>query len=486
MTVTIDDKAPIKSLRTTPDDKEVSIAEALVLLNANEDKIEVDVRKLPNLQNGSDKENALWFGAVMKGVTHLMHGKTFTERLHDEESHWTNRPTYDDKPITVSRLRAKDSAGITSGEAAVMKVKARMGLGSIVPVPLWHTGGYVTLKAPSNASVLELNRRIGQEKITLGRITNGMVFSNTGIYIQSYLVNFILAHVYDTSFGTKNVEELKAIILSTDLPSLIWGMVCAMYPDGYELREPCVAQITKCKHISEGTVNIARLRVVDTSRLSDEQLKHMSRRSATFTADEIEKYQSGFSYNTKTVEIAGADGISMSLSVPTIAEYEQVGFDWVDSTVNMVDQAFRVPLKGDARNEYITDQGRLATLRQFSHWIKELNLGTEEEPDMITDRSTIDSILAEFSADDNMRISIMNNIGEHIENSTIAIIGYPNIDCPSCGLRYGDSIEESEEEGVADKVVRGEKVPEFIPLDMTTTFFTLCEQRIQSTVARPL
>jgi len=486
MSLTIDSKAPIKSLRTEKSDKEVSIAEALVLLGANEETIEADVRKLPNLQTGAPAESALWLATIAQGVEHLMSGKLFQGRLADDESEWTNRPTFEDKPITVSRLKPKDSGGITSGEAAVMKVKARMGLGSIVPVPLWHTGGYVTIKAPSNAAILELNRRIGQEKITLGRITNGMAFSNTSIYIQSYLVNFILAHIYDTSFGTKNAEELKKIILCTDLPSLIWGMVCTMYPDGYELREPCVAQITKCNHISEGTVNIARLRVVDTSKLSEEQMKHMSKRNATHSAEDLEKYQAGFSFNTKSVTIDGAEGMKMSLAVPSIAEYEQVGFNWVDSTVNMVDQAFRVPLKGGERDQYITDQGRLATLRQFAHWISALDIGTDEEPELISDRDTIDSILSDFSADEIIRTSIMNNIGEYIESSTIAIIGYPNTDCPSCGLRYGDSIKESEEKGVPGEIVRGDKVPEFIPLDMTTTFFTLCGQRIQSTVDRPL
>lgn len=484
MSVNIDPKAEIKSLRDKPSEKPVTIEEALVLLNANATTIDKDVRKLPNIQQAGPNA-LLWMEAVSQGVDHLMSGQTFRKRLEDDSSEWTNRPTHDDKPITASRLRAKDSSGIVSGEAAVMKVKARLGLGSIVPIPLWHTGGWVTLKAPSNAAILELNRRIAQEKITLGRVTNGMIFSNSSVYIQSYLVNFILAHVYDTTFGTKDTEELKRIILSTDLPSLVWGIVCTMYPDGYELREPCVAQITKCNHISEGTVNIARLRVVDTSKLSEEQMKHMSKRNATHTAEDITKYQEGFAFNTRTTEILGGDGIKMTLAVPNVYDFEQVGFNWVDTTVNMVDKAFRIPLKGGERDQYITDQGRLATLRQYSHWIKSIDLGDEEGPDVIDDRDTIDSICSDFSAEDTIRTSIMNSIGEYIEECTIAVIGYPNTDCPSCGLRYGDSIKEGKGDN-PDEVIRGEHVPEFIPLDMTTTFFTLCEQRIQSTVSRPL
>lgn len=486
MSVKIDPKAPVKELRPLGEKSPSTIEEALVLLNSTPKDFEKDLAKLPNMQVGGEGADE-WVASVRKGFEHLLNGDVFRGRLADENSDWTNRPTFEDRPITASRLKQGNSTGIVSGEAAVMKVKARLGLGSIMPIPLWHTGGWITLKAPSNASLFELNRRIAQEKITLGRLTNGMVFSNTGIYIQSYLINFILAHVYDTTLGTKDPEELKKIILSTDLPSLVWGMVCTMYPEGYELREPCVAQVTKCNHISSGKVNIARLRVVDTSKLNEAQLKHMSRRNGTHSETELTAYQDAFTFHGKTFEIPGTDGMGIELSVPTLAEFEQVGFNWVDTVVNMVDAAFRVPLKGDARDTYITEQGRLAALRQYSHWITRIDMDiNSEDDDEIVDRETIDAICSDFSADNGIRTAVLNGVGNFIEESTIAIIGYPNTECPSCGLQYGDHVKESKEEGGEDLVIRGEDIPEFIPLDLTTTFFTLCEQRIQPAVLKPL
>ncbi len=484
MAVNIDSNSPIKTLHPKPEGAATKNVEALSLLNVSAVDFQKDIQKLPNIQSGNSN-SAIWLQAISDGIEHIANGDIFRRRLGDPEADWSNRPVYDGKPITPNRLRHGDSSGVTSGEAAVLKVKARLGLGSIVPIPLWHTGGWITIKAPSNAAILELNRRIAAEKITLGRITNGMVFSNTTIYIQSYLMNFVLAHVYDTTFGTKDPEELKKIILTTDLPSMVWGMVCAMYPDGYDLREPCVAQITKCNHVSEGRVNIARLRVIDTSKLSEKQMKHMSKRNGAHTADELKAYQEEFDFQTRNVHIKGAEGFTMDMSVPSIAEYEQVGFNWVDSTVNMVDKAFRIPLKGSERDQYITDQGRLATLRQYSHWIGKLYITDGDEQDIIEDRDTIDTVCSEFSTDDTIRTSIMNSIGEYIEDTTIAIIGYPNTECPACGLRYGDSVKEGKD-GEPDEIVRSEAVPEFIPLDMTTTFFTLCGQRIQATVTRPL
>lgn len=488
MSITIDPDAQPKSIVVNPKGQPIKLNSALALLNSSATDFQSDVGKLPNIQHSDQKSGQEWLTAVVKGLEHLVDGDVFRNRLAEEDSTWTNRPTHDGKPLTLSRLKQKDSSGIVSGEAAVLKVKARLGLGSIVPVPLWHTGGWITLKAPTNAAIFELNRRIAQEKITLGRITNGMIFSNSGVYIQSYLVNFIMAHVYDSTFGTKDSEELKQIILSTDLPSLVWGIVCSMYPDGYDLIEPCVAQITKCNHVTKGKVNIARLRVVDTSKLSESQMKHMSRRTGTHTEAELTKYQEEFKFSSKIVPIDGTgdEPFTMEMRVPTIAQFEQVGFNWVDSLVNMVDSAFRVPLKGGERDQYITEQGRLANLRQYSHWIKEVTMGTGDDSDVINDQDTIDSICSDFSADETIRVSILNSIGSYIEECTIAIIGYPNTECPSCNLRYGDSIKEGVKPEDIDTIVRGENVPEFIPLDLTTTFFTLCGQRINPAINKSL
>ena len=225
MAVNIDSNSPIKTLHPKPEGAATKNVEALSLLNVSAVDFQKDIQKLPNIQSGNSN-SAIWLQAISDGIEHIANGDIFRRRLGDPEADWSNRPVYDGKPITPNRLRHGDSSGVTSGEAAVLKVKARLGLGSIVPIPLWHTGGWITIKAPSNAAILELNRRIAAEKITLGRITNGMVFSNTTIYIQSYLMNFVLAHVYDTTFGTKDPEELKKIILTTDLPSMVWGMVC--------------------------------------------------------------------------------------------------------------------------------------------------------------------------------------------------------------------------------------------------------------------
>lgn len=480
MTLEVDPKAQVKKY-LGENDKPANLEQAIALINATPGDMKEEMEKLPNLNHGNMEE----FGkSIVKALSHGIEGDLFRKLLL--EGDWTNRPTggENNTPIVPSKLRANDSAN-RSGEAAVLKVKALMGLGTIINVPLWHTGGWVSIKAPTNTAILELNRRIGEEKIHLGRLTNGMLFSNTSVYIQSYLINFVLAHIYDTNLPSRNSEELKKLILSTDLPSLVWGILCAMYPDGYHFREPCVANIGQCNHEAEGIISIPRMRVVDLSRLSDSQRDHMSQRNKKLTTADLEAYQSEFDYDAIEFTLSEGKGMKGTLQVPTLAEYEQSGFSWVDGIVEMADNAFAVPLQGSNRNAYITEQGRITTARQYSHWVKSITVPSEDGDLVYNDRATVDALCAELSNDDEFRANFLDGVGEHIERTSVVVIGYPNTACPKCGLRLGDTVEKGKD-GEPDKIIHGEDVAAYIPIDITTTFFTLTGQRLKKTLETSL
>lgn len=489
MTINVDDKAPIVEGRKTLDgDASITLEQAIPLIASTPENFEEEVKKLPNVTT-NDASAIRWLHYATQGIDHLLKGAVFQAALSNPDSDWTNRPTHEDKPITLQKLGRSTGTGNVSGENAVLKVKSLLGLGTIMHVPLWHTGCWISLKAPSNSSILELNRRIAEEKVTLGRQTSGMVFSNTSVYIQSYLVNFILAHIYDTSLETRDPAELKRIILVNDLPSMVWGILGTMYPDGYDLREPCVAALTDCTHVSEGKVNIGRMRIVDRSRLHEDQLKFMSNRNRKRTVAELEGYQELHTHTSRT-ETIDDDALPTTLSVdikcPTIDEYENIGFNWVSEIEEMVDKAFSLPAKGKQRDAYITEHGRVNRLRQYSHWISEIRVGTGDQCTTITDRQTIDDTCGELSQLDAATNAILGGIGEFIEASAIAVIGYPNAPCPSCGLRFGDHKEKAPEAGGEDTIIRGKDAPEFVAIDLTTTFFTLTGQRLNPTLSKAL
>lgn len=426
------------------------------------------IEKYPNINYTETDIGREWAESVKDASANLMSGNAWGRRVEDPNSEWRQGVDCGGKLLRAGRpsLGMGGETRLT-GEAAILKATSILGLGAIIQVPLWHTGIWISIKCPQNQALLELDRRLAAEKINLGRLTNGLAFSNVSIYLQSYLVNFILAHIYDCSTKDVNPDRLKQIILCTDIPTMITGLACTIYPTGYPLVQPCISNPDTCQHITREKINITKIFWTDNARLSDAQRTHMSGRNKTMTIEDVMRYQEGHSYNTRVTH-SPSDTVSVRFKVPTIAQYEEAGFSWVDGIVRMVDDAFGVNLRGAERNEYIDQQSKMTALRQFSHWIAEITIGDNEL--VVDDLATINGLLSTFSNNPELTDSIFNTVGDFIDDSTISLIAFPKYECPACHNGRGpDAAPPTAEEEVH---------PHLIPQDAMTLFFTLLDQRI--------
>lgn len=414
-----------------------------------------------------DNTTRRWAWSIAQAVNNLMTGNLFSETVSRPESLWRQTVDTGEQELGAGRpVLARAAPGeMLSGDRAIMRARALLGLGAVVQVPLWHTGLWVTIKAPTEQSLLELDRRIGEEKVLLGRVTNGLVFSNNSVYISSYLVNFCLSHLADVSYRDINAEALKGLIKVTDIPILVWGMLCAIYPSGYPLAQPCVNNPKTCNHVTEELLNISKLCWTDNRSLSEFQRTMMTRRNVKFSDEELARYQTEHRRGGP-LRVKINDNLEMSLRVPTIAEYEQSGYDWVDGIEKMVEGSFAVSMRGQERENYIIEQSRATALRQFSHWVGIIHLG---EDNAVDDRDTVESLMATFSGDDDIYTSTLKEIGKYIESSTISLIAIPKYDCPVCHTtQHGDTAVHEH----------------LIPLEVTRVFFTLTSQRLQRLLTR--
>ncbi len=429
------------------------------------------VEKYPNINYTETDIGREWAEAVKDASANLVSGNAWGRRVEDPSTEWRQGVDVGGKLLRAGRP-ALGMGGETrlTGEAAILKATSILGLGAIVQIPLWHSGIWISLKCPQNQALLELDRRLAAEKISLGRLTNGLVFSNVSIYLQSYLVNFVLAHIYDCSIKDINPDRLKNVILCTDIPSMITGLACTIYPSGYPLVQPCISNPDTCQHVTREKINLTKIFWTDNSRLSDWQRTQMSGRNKTFTLDDVEKYQSLHTYNTR-ITYTPSDDVSVRFKVPTIAQYEEAGFAWVDGIVRMVDDAFGVNLRGAERNAYIEQQSKMTSLRQFGHWVSEITVGDNEL--VVDDAATINGLLATFSNNEDMTNKIFTAIGDFIDDSTISLIAFPKYECPMCfdGKQKPDEPEVQKEK---------EAHPHLIPQDAMTLFFTLLDQRIST------
>lgn len=394
-------------------------------------------------------------------------GDAFTECFDREDAQWQQSMSVGTEHVRADRPKFTEPSGNrVSGEEARLRIRAALSAGSRTRVPLWHSGLWVTIKAPTEAALLELDSRIANEKVELGRASNGLVYSSMGVYLASMVVDFIFDHISETSYQGP-VEDLRDLILQPDYQQLVWGMLCSIYTDGYTYQQPCLANPFNCLHVETARLNFGKMSFVDDRAFSDFQRQHMrKRKTGSHPKIDIERYQSEHKFQKNAV-VKLHDRLAMELKVPTIAEYEASGRNWVSSTVEAVDTVFGKDASPEERNAAIARQADITILQQYSHWVKLISL--TEDDKHVEDRETIQETLADLTSDDDVFKRFFEGIKLYMTSIMVNVHGIPKYPCPSCGETPSDDIL---------------KHPMIFPIDLVETFFTLAVQRIRRILAR--
>ena len=357
-------------------------------------------------------------------------------------------------------------AKLKGDESPVLRINNDLGLLDLVQIPLWNSGLWVTFQTPENTDLMQLERQMAREKITLGWASNGRIFSHYEVYTMQTLVDFALKHVYAVTMANKEAELLKANIVVTDVPQLIWGLAVSIYPGGYPLQQPCVASPGKCDHVSELLLNIARISWVDRTKFTDNQRRHMVNRTASWSPEKLKEYRDQFVVPEGAVKIS--DTVTLQLGVPTIKEAENSGFGWVDGIANATQKAFSLRLNDQQREDFIDEQASLNSLRQYAHWFRTLESTKSGVAETINDPVQLDSIIGRLCANKDMTNVAYNAILKYIDQANVNMIALPKYACPKCQ-------KEPEAEYL--------KHPQLIPLDIIYVFFTLRHQRLADLLA---
>jgi hypothetical protein len=376
-------------------------------------------------------------------------GAEFRQALHTEKG-----------PIAFAQPKFADpTVTKVSGEKAQLRVRALLGLGGLMTIPLWHSGFHITIKTPSDSALIELRRRIMETKISLGRETHGLIFSNVSSYTSQWLIDFILDHVYETTL--KNSTDLRKKIATPDLPILFWGLACSIWPKGFHyVRALSTSEGIAEKQLVSGKINVGKLMWVDNTSFTKAQKAHMSNRTvATITDEMIERYKNDFPlYKGRTIDLG--ENLKISLHVPNAEDYIRSGNQWITALTSIVEEVFTSD-KDDAerRNVAIAEHANATVMRQYGHWVE--NVLVDDSPQ--TDRGTIDSILETMSENSEVRKKFHVEIGKYIDDVTAAIIAIPEVSGKGTGLN---------------------KYPNLIPLDVISVFFTLLMQRVSQILTR--
>ena len=447
----------------------------IIDLPSTSDKESINAINLaPNVSLVDTAESRKWANILDSGLQMAAFGNAFTPTIEDPEAEFHQGVPFNGSALAGAhpRFKAIEDENI-KGERGILRFMSHLGLGTIFQAPLWHTGIWITFKAPSEGELLELQRQLIADKIEFGRNSYGMVFSNTSSYITDRLISFAFDHIYDTSLKSDEAQkiDLKTIISSHDIPAVVWGLLCSIYPRGFQYRRACTTDAEKCNHVVEERLNLSKILWTNTRALTPWQITHMSdRRANSKNLESVKRYKEELlKCQNRQVEINKDSGknVNMTLKIPTIAEYIESGHRWIGEIVSMVNKALGIDSNDKDRNNYIIKQGQATAMRQYMHWVDSIEFSSNK----IEDKTTLEGVFDILSADDNIRTEFMTEVAKYINDTSIAVIGIPVYDCPKCGNTQEPHLELPAHTNI-------------IPIDVYQTFFALLVQKLEKITVR--
>jgi phage baseplate assembly protein W len=376
----------------------------------------------------------------------------------DKDGNWGQFVLHNETKLGAGKVKTQNM------KDPIMAIRASFGQGSMVQVPLWNTGLWITFRAPSVQALLDFEQRCRLEKMNLGRSANGMVFSSIEVYTVETYMRFALEHMVSVNYAFETgdtVDEMLRVIRSRDYQQVLWGLICAMYPDGYPLRQPCVADPEKCSHVDEVLLNFARMGFVDRTKINDKQALMMASRNTKRDSKWLEEYQQEFPFFEKRLPLG--NNLTAVLRVPSLAQQIDAGHLWVDGIAKATNEAFGARLTEMDRVRHIMRSGALTNLRQYSHWFASFEHAVDADsvPQSHDDYEAKDRILEVLSEDPQLSEKINKEVLDWIKKSTVSYVALPKIKCPAC-------------QGESDDTTH----PHLIPIDIGYVFFTLAALKI--------
>jgi len=431
------------------------------------------LEKAPNINLLDNIEGREWASVVSEGLELATVGEVFTDTLSEDDCEFRQSVDTNGKKLQAQSPKFKNVENQNlKGERATIRLISHLGIGSLFQVPLWHSGIWITFKPPTDSEFIELNRMILSDKIKFGRYTYGLAFSNVTVYTINRLVDFALAHIYDMSVKSEdiNINNIKDHINCQDIPILLWGLVCANYPKGFNYRRACVNDIEKCTNVIEEVLNVFKLQWTNIDGLTDWQKSFMSdRQSKQKSLDEVNRYKDALAkLQSKKIYVNKdlSNEVAFTIHTPSITEYITSGYKWISELVDGIDSALELEGAENERNDYIISKGQATSMRQYFHWIE----GIEYASNIIDDIETLESTLDILSSDDSIREEFITEVVKYINESTISIIGIPTYTCNKCNK---DQITDTYPKAV-----------DIIPLDVVQLFFALLSQNLSRLAAR--
>lgn len=430
------------------------------------------------VEGTSSKQGKQWYLAIerayVEGLCHTDYGRTAVL-----SGNWKQRIKADDGTVIGTKnvgMGDISSDGKLAGAAAVQRFRSLMGTGATRRYPLWASGFWITLRAPDEIDLLNLEEAIAQEKSDIGAKSAGLALSISTFYIVRNVANLIVSSIFSTNISDEayNQSDVLKYIKITDFLGLVQFFTALIYPNGYAFQIPCAAG-NGCVHIDEGVLDLNSMLVHKHSAITPEQRQDMASYTQKRSLKQIADYQEKY-HNRKSIPIKldGQDA-AMNLKVPSVAEYCESGDRIVDEIIDAVNRAVSENTSIEQKERMIRSTYNLGAAREYAHVIesfvtppRELGNGQFTDPETTDDPVTVNAILKELSIRTDITRGIIKECNSFLERATYTHVVLTKHTCTKCGKMASES-----EDGSAGIT---------IPFDPIAGFFSLRDRRLQRAI----
>lgn len=419
--------------------------------------------------------------SVINSVNYTLKDNIFAKNLNKQPSDMVNDLKYSDKKLNIDSIKlAKPEGGSNlSGAKAINYFRSFLSVGELIKVPLWHSGFWVMIKPPTQTEIVNLQVALYNNEIKLGRETMTLVYSNYSVVTMRIIVDFIIEHINQTSIKGSDDIDLRDYISVHDYFPLVCGMLASMNPEGVGVVKTCVNSavlgedgMPKCDFKVRGIVDLKKLLWVDRKALTKSMLNHMANKTwDSMSLDSVKEYQLSIaSLAEKEYELTSDSGLKYKIvfGLPNLKDNITKGEEWVNGIITAAEEMFTDTDTPEQKNKKVDQLALASILSVYNTFIKKFIYpdGTVND-----DSTTYDEILSTLAVDDSSFKDFVKSISDYITNSAIAMIATPNFTCPKCDKKQGNLRDSFKE---------------FIPLDIVSYFFVLCDLRTKKTQERQI
>lgn len=356
-----------------------------------------------------------------------------------------------------------------SKEEILSYLGRQAGGGGTYDVMLPCSGLWLRLREPSLSEVVTLITEIEQIKTNVGLDSKGLAFSNTQAVAASNITNLALECVIAANVNFTTSGDLEELISVLDEPILHYALAAVMYPDGFNYKVPCIANVNSCSEVIEFKMNMSNIIWYDNLKFTKEQRRLLERKfSRISTLEELEKYREDFLIGDD--KIFWINKIGVKLAIPNLYQRRVYVDAWIESLVEMSSHIFNESNEGMKRTNYINKLNEATKALHYGQWVKGLyeqdETSSDVEDQLISDDpEVIKSFLSDVMSREGMVEKFFDSVAKFSNESITGLVALPSHDCPSCKGTQGN--------------VLNERFPHLVPIDVIPVFFTLAGRKVQ-------